>query len=151
MLRRLLEQGYYSIHEGFESWEEALRASVGPLIEAGAVQAQYAESIVASVKRFGPYIVIAPNVAIPHAEDQEHVNETAVSFMKSNRPVSFTDAPDEGVQLFFALCSNDEAKHLQNLRQLMELLMDERLMERLAKAGDAEQFAAIARNYPKGV
>ena len=148
MLRRMLEKGYYSVHDGFETWEEALRASVQPLIDAKAVRPAYADSIVNSVKKFGPYIVIAPNIAIPHAEDRENVSETAVCFMKSNRPVSFSDDPNEDVQLCFVLSSNDEEKHLANLRELMELLMNEPLIERLAKAVDAEQFAAIAKDCP---
>jgi len=147
MLKQLLDRGYYSVHEGFENWEDALRASVKPLIDSNAVKAAYAESIINSVKKFGPYIVIAPNIAIPHAEDYENVNDTQICFMKSNKAVSFSDDPEQDAQLFFVLASNDEEKHLKNLKNLMKLLCDEELVERLASITTKEEFEELARSY----
>ena len=143
LLKELLNKGYYSIHEGFDNWEDALRASVEPLIRHGAVRPQYADSIIESVKKFGNYIVIAPNIAIPHAEDYANVNETCICFMKSNRPVEFSDDPDEHAQLFFVLASNDEAKHLSNLKMLMALLCDEELVNRLTAVTTTQEFVAL--------
>ena len=104
MLKELIDKGYYSIHDGFDNWEDAVRASVQPLIDAGAVKPAYADSIVNSVKKFGPYIVIAPDIAIPHAEDKPNVNETTICFMKSNTPVVFDPEDHEkDARLFFVL------------------------------------------------
>lgn len=141
MLKELIDKGYYSVHEGFSCWEDAVRASVQPLIEAGAVKAAYGDSIVNSVKKYGPYIVIAPDIAIPHAEDKDNVNETTLCFMKSNRPVVFDpEDREKDARLFFVLASNDDEKHLANLERLMDFLGDE---ERTAKLGEAKTLEEI--------
>lgn len=147
MLNQIFESGYYSIHEGFESWEDAVRASVQPMIDKGAVLPAYANSIVDSVKKFGPYIVIAPDIAIPHAEDKANVVKTSIGFMKSNRAVSFSDDPEQDARLFFVLASNDEAKHLENLKALMQLLCDEELVEKLVACQNEEAFRQLVAEY----
>ena len=144
MLKELIDKGYYSIHDGFANWEDAVRASVQPLIDAGAVKAAYGDSIVNSVKKFGPYIVIAPDIAIPHAEDKDNVNETTICFMKSNTPVVFDpEDREKDARLFFVLASNDEEKHLSNLERLMEYLSDEEFMARLGEAKTLEEIRAL--------
>lgn len=145
MLQKMIEKGYFSLHDGFDHWEDGVRASVQPLIEAGAVEKEYADSIVRCIEEFGPYIVIAPNIAIPHAQDPPNVHETAVCFMKSNRPVSFSDDPEQDAQLFFAMASNDEELHLQNLKDLMRLLMDEKLVAQLAEITTPQQLLELAK------
>lgn len=144
ILKELIEKGYYSIHDGFDNWEDAVRASVQPLIDAGAVKPAYADSIVNSVKKFGPYIVIAPDIAIPHAEDKGNVNETTICFMKSNTPVVFDPEDHEkDARIFFVLASNDEEKHLANLQMLMECMCDEEFIGKLGEVKTIEEIKAI--------
>ncbi len=149
MLNQIFNDGYYSVHESFDNWEDAVRASVQPMIDRGAVLSAYADSIVNSVKKFGPYIVIAPDIAIPHAEDKANVVKTSIGYMKSNQPVAFSDDPDESARLFFVLASNDEAKHLENLKALMKLLCDEDLVEQLVKSQTVEEFSQVVANCNK--
>lgn len=141
MLREILERGQWSYYEGFDNWEDAVRAAVKPLIDNGAVKPGYADSIVAGVHKFGPYIVITKDICIPHAADAENVNETTMSFMKTKRPVYFDgeENPDLSSRLFFVLAASDETKHLENLRRLMGYLCDE---EFVAKLADAENMEA---------
>lgn len=144
MLKELFDKGYCSIYDGFSNWEDAVRASVKPLIDAGAVKPAYADSIVESVHKFGPYIVIAPDIAIPHAEDKSNVNETTICFMKSNTPVVFDpNNHEKDARLFFALASEDEEKHLKNLQDLMECLCDEELMAKIGEAGTLEEIRGL--------
>ena len=145
MLKELIDKGYYSIHDGFDNWEDAVRASVQPLIDAGAVKPAYADSIVNSVKKFGPYIAIAPDIAIPHAEDKDNVNETTICFMKSNTKVVLEEEdPDKHCRLFFVLASNDEEKHLENLCRLVAMFEDLEYMEALGNANTIEEIKALA-------
>ncbi len=144
MLKELIENGLCSFYEKFDRWEDAVRAAAEPLVKAGAVGPAYGESIVENVKKFGPYIVIAPDIAIPHAADPENVYRTAVCFMKTKAPVVFEPQDREkDVRLFFTLASRDEEKHLENIQALMELFEDEEKMARLAQAESAEEVRAL--------
>ncbi|MFB8734775.1 PTS sugar transporter subunit IIA [Bacillus sp. SL00103] len=43
--------------------------------------------MIQSVDQNGPYIVIAPQVAIPHARPEDGVNELSMSLMTFEQPV----------------------------------------------------------------
>lgn len=144
MLQELIEKNRYSFHEGFDNWEEAVEASCKPLIEDGAIDHNYVDAIIANVKKYGPYIVIAPDICIPHAQEGVvGVNETAVCFMRSKNPVHFSDDPDQDARLFFVLASTDNNVHLENLSKLVGLIEDEAIVEKLIEANGKEDLEAI--------
>ncbi|AGX44803.1 PTS sugar transporter subunit IIA [Clostridium saccharobutylicum] len=144
MLQELIEKKRYSFHEGFNNWEEAVEASCKPLIEDGAIDHDYVDAIIANVKKYGPYIVIAPDICIPHAQEGVvGVNETAVCFMRSKNPVHFSDDPDQDARLFFVLASTDNNVHLENLSKLVGLIEDESTVEKLIEANSVEDLKAI--------
>ena len=144
MLQELIEKKRYSFHEGFNNWEEAVEASCKPLIEDGAIDHDYVDAIIGNVKKYGPYIVIAPDICIPHAQEGVvGVNETAVCFMRSKNPVHFSDDPDQDARLFFVLASTDNNVHLENLSKLVGLIEDESTVEKLIEANSVEDLKAI--------
>ena len=150
MLKQLVEQGLFEIYDEAMHWEDAIRASVAPLVKAGACNEQYAEVIIERIKTHGPYIVLAPELALPHAEDCEHVSRSAVCFVKFNQPVCFGEedpyeaGPEKKARLFFALSSEDELQHLRNLRALTEeCLRNPELIGKLCEATTKEEILAV--------
>ncbi len=143
MFKELVEKKRYSFHESFDTWEEAIGAACQPLIDDGAIEKRYVEEIISKVNELGPYIVIAPNICMPHAQEGIGVNETAVCFMKTEQPVKFNDDPDFAAQLFFVLSSVDNNVHLENLAQLADMLSDEELVEQIVKAKSADDLLKI--------
>ncbi len=146
-LRELYEKGYFSIHEGFDNWEDALRASIEPLVKDGSIDAKYGDSIVNMVHEYGYYICIAPEICMPHAMDFESVHKTEICFMKVNKPVVFDDEENHQSRLFFALCADSGDAHLKNMQKLMELLDQEGLTEALVACETEEDFRKLL--YPE--
>lgn len=144
MLKTLVEKGYCSVHDGFDSWEEAIRVAAKPLLDNKDINNGYVDSMVSNVKENGPYIIIAPKTCIPHAADKENVNRTAISFMKCHNPVFFGNSPSEAAQLFFVLASADEKVHLQNMQNLVNLLDTDGIIDQLLKASSVEEIALIS-------
>lgn len=143
MLKEIIEKNRYSFHKGFDNWEDAVKASCKPLIDEGAIEPEYADSIIASIKNFGPYIVIAPNICIPHAQEGKGVNETAVCFMRTEEPVHFSDDPEQDARLFFVLASTDNERHMQNLVNMVGLIEDQSIVEKLINSKSIEDLKAI--------
>ncbi len=150
MLKELIEQGLFAICDEPMDWESAVRVAVAPLVKAGACDEEYAQVIIERVKKFGPYIVLGPELALPHAEDSEHVNHSAVCFVKFNHPISFASedpyelGEEKKARLFFALSSKDELQHLRNLRALSEeCLKNPGLIGKLAEATTKEEILEI--------
>ena len=142
LLQHLYKKNYFSIRESFNTWEEAIRSSVQPLIKSGVVKADYADSIIANVNKFGPYIVIAPYICIPHADDKDNVMETTLCFMKCNQPVSFSGT-DYKAELFFVLASNDDKEHIRNMRKLVEFIDNEELVKILLNMHSEKEFREL--------
>ena len=149
LLREMVEKKHCNFVEGAASWEEAIRLACKPLEADGTVEPTYAEQIIACVHEYGPYIVLLPNIAMPHANQKGGgVNGTAISFMKTARPVSFVPGdPEKDATLFFTLASTDSAVHLQNMRKLSELLMNEQLREELLSVTGPEDLLRLDAKY----
>ncbi len=107
------------------------------------IEKEYADLIINSIKKHGPYIVIAPKIAIPHAQEGHGVNETAICFMKTNTPVSFGEGEEYDAQLFFVLASVDNEVHLKNLTKMVELISDEETVEKLLEAQSVEDLKKL--------
>lgn len=107
MLKEFVESNHYKFAEEASDWEEAIRMSCECLEADGTVEANYKADIIECVKKYGPYIVIMPNVAMPHSQEcAKGVHKTAVAFMKLKKPVSFEPGNAEmDARLFFTLAS----------------------------------------------
>ena len=116
MLRTFVEQKHYKFAEEAKDWKDAIRMSCESLEADGTVEGNYKEDIIDCVEKHGPYIVIMPNVAIPHSQEgTAGVNKTAIGFMKLEKPVSFDENDQEkDAQLFFTLASCNPDQHLQS-------------------------------------
>ena len=143
MFPKLIETKRYSFHKGFKTWEDAVRAACQPLLADKTIEPEYPDAIISKVNELGPYIVIAPNICIPHAQEGVGVNDTAICFMKTDESVHFSDDPDHDAKLFFVLASVDNAVHLENLCELSELLSDEEIVEKLLAAKSVEDLKEL--------
>ena len=144
MLKELVEKKRYSFHEGFDDWRDAVRAACQPLIDDGAIKTVYPDEIIKKVEELGPYIVIAPNLCIPHAQEGVGVNETAMCFMKTEKPVHFDPSdPDKDARVFVVLASTDNNIHLQNLALLVETMSDEEKFAKILEAKTPEDLVKI--------
>lgn len=149
MLRTFVEQKHCKFAEEAKDWKDAIRMSCESLEADGSVGANYKEDIIACVEKYGPYIVIMPNVAMPHSQEwAAGVNKTAIGFMKLEKPVSFDENdPEKDAQLFFTLASCNPDQHLQNMMKLSEMLMDEDVVTALAEAKTPEDLLKIQEQY----
>lgn len=149
MLREFVENKHYKFAQEASDWQEAIRMSCESLEADGTVEANYKEDIIACVTKHGPYIVIMPNVAMPHSQEgAKGVNKTAIAFMKLEKPVSFEEGnPEKEAQLFFTLASCNPEQHLNNMMRLSEMLMNEDVVKALEKAQTPEDLLKIQKEY----
>lgn len=134
-LKDLYKKGLVDVYEGFDSWQEAVKAAVTPLVRAGIVEPSYGESVIANVEENGPYIFLAPHICMPHSKNVELVHEAAVCFVKINQPVIYDENdPEMGAELFFAIAPKELNGHLDAIMELAEVFDDEETVEALLNA-----------------
>lgn len=120
-----LKEDYIQFFDKCESWEEAVQLSASPLLEGGEIKQSYIDGMIDSVKEHGPYIVIAPNIALPHARPETGSLKIGYSFMKVNEPVSFAEDGSADAKLFIALSCVDSETHLEMLQEIVMILSDQ--------------------------
>ena len=145
LLRDIYEQKHYAFVKTPMTWEESIRECCKPLEADGTVNPEYADDIIECVEKYGPYIVIVPNVAMPHSTARIGSNgKTAIGFMHSDVPVNFEDGDDEKqVKTFFTLSATDQEAHLKNMQMLVQVLMNEEVLERLKNIQSPEELLEI--------
>lgn len=149
MLKDFVKNKHTAYHQSFKTWEEAVQASCEVLLKDNTITQDYVNSVIKCVKDFGPYIVIAPMIAMPHStEGAVGVNDTKISFMKVEEPVHFKeDDPSYDAKLFFTLASINHEQHLKNIVSLSEMLMNDTIVEELLKATCDEDLIRIHELY----
>jgi ascorbate PTS system EIIA or EIIAB component len=118
-------------------WRAAVRAACAPLIAAGAVEARYADRCVEVVEENGPYMVLAPGLALAHARPEDGVRQLCLASTTLTEPVEFGHPDNDPVDLVIAFGSPDDSSHIALLQSLAEHLMGG-LADTLRSAGDAQ-------------
>ena len=147
VLSELLTTQTLQLKQHAGSWQEAIQLAASPLVELGTVKEDYVTAMVESIEKNGPYVVITPLVAIPHARPEEGVLSLSMSLLKLDQAVDF--APDKPVQLIIVLAAADSDSHLRALIQLTSLLNEPANIQRMLEATDKEQLLEIIHTYSK--
>lgn len=119
---RFLEKDLIVLDEEVEGANGAIEASGDILVKEGVIEASYIEAMKAAYAKNGPYFVLAPHIAIPHARPEDGVNEASVSLVRLKEPVVFGHEMNDPVQLVFCLGASSNEEHLLLLRKLTTLL-----------------------------
>ena len=86
-----LEENRIKINVDAKNWEQAVREAGIALQKAGLVTENYINAMVENIKINGSYIVIYPDLAIPHAEQEQGVIREGISFIRLKTPVRFDE------------------------------------------------------------
>jgi PTS system ascorbate-specific IIA component len=100
--------------------------------------------MVAAVEEFGPYIVIAPGIALAHARPSDAVLQTGLSLAVLAEPIEFGSHNDP-VRLVFGLAAKDHDGHMEVLAELAELLTDEDFVNSLLNALTTAELVGLLR------
>lgn len=132
-----------------KDWEEAIRISGKVLKEKELISDQYIEDVIRDVRAFGPYIVIVPNVAMPHSSaESQGVLGTGIGLTIFPTAISFEEGNSEkDAKLFFMLAAKNPEAHMENIANLSELLMREGVIEDLMTVHTMADFESVMRKY----
>lgn len=149
LLQDLLnEQSVQVVHRCID-WEEAVKIVGNMLHETGAVEKRYVSAMIRAIDEHGPYMVIAPGVALVHARPEDGVREVCMGLLICREGVSFGHRDKDPVHLIFAFGAVDDHQHLRALAQLMTLLNDEGCIRQLRSSLSASEALGILRKCVK--
>ena len=141
-MSEMIRAEHIQLQARVENWEEAIRLAAQPLYEAGYFEQTYVDAMINSVHEMGPYIVIAPEIAIAHARPSDDVYQVGLSLLKLEEHINFTET-GRYATLIFVLSAVDEAAHLEILKQLAMRLSDADTVEALMTAQSKQDIQKL--------
>jgi len=128
-------------------WRAAVRLAGDALVASGATSPAYTDEMVATVEQLGPYIVIAPGIALAHSRPSSAVLRPGISLVTLLEPVRFGHRTNDPVRLVIGLAAADEEGHVTALSTLAEFLSDEVRRNGLMGAASAAEVLELVRTF----
>ncbi|EHQ6863460.1 TPA: BglG family transcription antiterminator [Listeria monocytogenes] len=142
-LEELLPKERITFKESVADWREAILVASKSLQQEGYISRNYQHAMIENIEKLGPYIVIAPGIALPHASVDDGAYRVGMSLLRLNQPVSFSSKAKDQVKLIIVLASIDSYTHINALSQLTNLIMKHHLLEQIEQATSAAEIAAM--------
>ncbi|MBG9784627.1 BglG family transcription antiterminator [Shouchella lehensis] len=150
MLHEIVDKSMIQVQPTVSSWQEAITIAAQPLLQNESIVESYIHAMINNVTTNGPYIVIAPSIAMPHARPEEGVNKLGISILKLNEPVSFSNEAKHNAQIIIVLAAIDNETHLKALSQLSELLSEQKNVQDILASTSASQIETILHKENEG-
>ena len=115
-------------------WKEGIIAAGELLLWQKKITVNYLHQMIDLVIKYGPYIVIAPGVALAHASPLDGVLEPALSLVRLKTPVCFGDHQYNPVLTILACAVYDTPEYANILILLMTLLRRPDFIQTIQKA-----------------
>jgi transcriptional antiterminator/mannitol/fructose-specific phosphotransferase system IIA component (Ntr-type) len=149
MLKDLLCPEVIRLNIACSDWNEAVKAGTNMLLERGCIDNSYEKAIIKNFKELGPYMVVAPGIALCHARPEDGVKKLSMSLITLRDPVKFGSEMNDPVKLIITLAAVDNDSHLRALSQLMELLMNTEDLKTVQNAKNREEVIEIINRHSK--
>ncbi|XTZ40419.1 PTS sugar transporter subunit IIA [Salmonella enterica] len=107
-----------------ENAGQAILAAGNALLASKACSEAYVQAMVNNFHEFGPYFVIAPGLAMPHARPEQGALAAQISFVRLKHPVIFGHSDNDPVSLVLGLSATGQDQHIELIQQLVILLGD---------------------------
>ena len=100
-----------------------------------------------NIEEIGPYILIAPKVAMPHSRPEHGVNEKGISVVVLKEPTYLGGNIEKEVKLIICLAATDADSHLEVLKTVSTWLADDTTRNKIMNAETEEALDEILSEY----
>ncbi len=135
-----------SLHAGVRDWQQAIDVSMQALVENNYIEPRYVEAIKKSTRENGPYYILTPHIAMPHARPENGVIKTALTLTLLKNGVYFPDN-SEPVTLLIGLAASNANSHIDAVRALSEMLSEDTRQEAILNATSVESIKDIVNKF----
>ncbi|MDO4777260.1 MAG: PTS sugar transporter subunit IIA [Cardiobacteriaceae bacterium] len=146
MLKTFVTPDHVDVVESVADWQEAVRLCARPLLDGGFIEDRYVQKIFDEYENTGPYFVVAPGIAMPHARPEDGVHKRGLSLLVVRKGVSF-GCDNDPVRIVAMLCATDRESHVKTLSSLAEMLGDAETVVALSQATHASEVFDLIRSF----
>ncbi|EPG6064785.1 PTS sugar transporter subunit IIA [Proteus mirabilis] len=147
MLKTLLTPDVVQVIPQVKDWREAIKFACQPLIDKGCIEPRYVDAIYKSHEQIGPYYVLGPGIAMPHARPEEGVNQLSLALTIIEKGVEFGADENDPVKLLIVLAATDNDSHINAIVKLAELFDNQDDIDTLLQAKSKAEVLAVINHY----
>lgn len=122
-IANMLKRENVQIVDACRDWRGSVRVAVQPLVAQGYVKADYIDGIISNAEEYGPYFVIAPELALLHARPEQGVIKRQLAVTVVRAGVVFKEGT-QPVHLLVTLAATDPNGHIEAMRTLATMFSD---------------------------
>ncbi|AWF54159.1 TPA: PTS sugar transporter subunit IIA [Klebsiella michiganensis] len=143
MISTWLTEKKIQIVDSVSDWKQAITISAQPLLVDESINENYVEAIFRSHEELGPYYVLAPGLAMPHARPEQGAKKNGLSLLHIKEGVSFDADENDPIFVVIMLCAVSGDEHIRMITALAEIFCDEACLDGLLKASTKEKINNI--------
>ena len=129
LLQDLLSEDNVSFRYPAETWEDVIRHGGQLMVDAGFTDPTFTEAMIDVVRDMGPYIVLAPGLAMPHARPEMGAKQVGAALVTLEKPIDFGSPENDPVSVAIFLCAPNKDEHIQLLTDIATLFEDEEFLD----------------------
>jgi len=142
----VLAKDSIGLDESAIDWQEAIRLAGKYMIIDQGIEESYIIAMINAVKTIGPYMVVAPGIAIAHARPEDGAKKICISIVRLKDPVKFGSKNNDPVDLVFGLAATDHDSHIGVLRDLARLLQNKDAVKKIRLAKNAHEVYSLIQS-----
>jgi mannitol/fructose-specific phosphotransferase system IIA component (Ntr-type) len=123
-----------------ENWEQAVRISGDLLLKNKSIKENYILKMIENVKKYGPYIVISPGIALAHAESSDDVLKNDISMIILKNAVKFGNKANDPVKIIISFSAKESKSHLKILSKLSEIMDNKDFYKKITNINKSEEI-----------
>ncbi|MFG6655649.1 PTS sugar transporter subunit IIA [Scandinavium sp. M-37] len=151
MTNNIIAKENIALNVRANDWRHAIQLAGGLLTKNGYTTQDYTNEMIHAVETLGPYIVVAPGIALAHSRPAPSVIKTGLSLATLVEPINFGSEENDPVELVFGLCATDSNNHLQIISRLVEFLDNEENIKFLKHCADSNDVWLAINRVEEGV
>lgn len=126
-------------------WRAAVTLAGDALAASGVARPEYSREMIRMIEEHGPYVVIAPGLALAHARPGPEVLGDGLSVVTLAEPVSFGHPYNDPVSVILGLAILTADRHLAAVAAVANIFNDSTAIADLAAATTAAEVQQIMR------
>ncbi|TCV99917.1 PTS sugar transporter subunit IIA [Biostraticola tofi] len=127
-------------------WQEAIALVAEPLLKDGTITADYVANIIKGKQDLGPYFVIAPRIAMPHARPEQGALKLGLSLLKLRNGISFGSQENDPVDVIVMFAAPDKNSHVELISTLAEFLSDDDVMSQVFASHSQSELITVVNS-----
>src|SRR5690606_20325418 len=92
-------------------WKDALKKAGQLMLENEMITKDYINEMIEAIELHGPYVAIAPHIALAHSAPGPSVIRAGISLSILKKPVKFNHENNDPIKLLFILAAKDGEGH----------------------------------------